>query len=641
MPEQNMLKWNSNWAETALNNSSDSVLWTSANGTLVGFNASFSKTSGYKGGEGDSLSLFDLDENLSTKQWKEIWHNLQVSGSGRVETVFNYNEDNTIEVELSFSLVEGGEVCMVCVRDATEHKELQKRLVEANLLIERIVAERSEGSKTTLNALTERKEALEKLQGLQKHHESILQSAGEGIYGLDHQGFTTFANAAAVNMVGWSLEEMVGKSQHALIHHTKTDGTVFNKEECCVYAAFRDGNVHHIEDEVFWRKDGSSFPVEYISTPVFDEDKNIIGTVVSFKDITRRKEAEEALIKSNYELKEALSEVKKLKVRLEQENKYLQQEIKLVHNFEEIISQSKKFKKVLGQVEQVAKTDATVLILGESGTGKELIARAVHNISKRKSRVMVKVNCASLPATLIESELFGHEKGAFTGAISRKVGRFELADGGTLFLDEVGEIPIELQSKLLRVLQEGEFERLGSNTTLKVDVRIVAATNVNLQEAVAKGTFRQDLYYRLNVFPVSLPALRERKEDIPLLTRHFLLKFNAQFGKRIELITEGVIESLTAYSWPGNIRELENVIERAVIISPKRKLEIGDSIPLTHKQIAEQEVITLADNERAHILKTLSFTNWRISGEQGAAKILDINRTTLEARMKKLGISRP
>lgn len=487
----------------------------------------------------------------------------------------------------------------------------------------------------------EEQEALRKLQVIQRYYEAILQSAGSGIYGLDINGFTTFVNAAAVQMVGFELDEMVGKSQHDLIHHTKPDGNPFNKKKCSVYSALKDGKVHQVENEVFWRKDGTSFPVEYISTPLRDEKGQLIGAVVSFKDITERKEAEQALKKSNQELKEALAEVKQLKIHLELENKYLQQEIKLTHNFEEIISQSKKFKKVLGQVEQVSKTDATVLILGESGTGKELIARAVHNISKRKNRTLVKVNCAALPATLIESELFGHEKGAFTGAISRKIGRFELADGGSLFLDEVGEIPIELQPKLLRVLQEGEFERLGNSNTIKVDVRIIAATNVNLMDAISEGTFREDLYYRLNVFPINIPSLRERKEDIPLLTRHFLLKYNAQFGRKIALITESAIERLTEYNWPGNIRELENVIERAVIISPDNKLEVGDSIPKAIMGTKNDDVVTLADNERAYILKTLKLTNWRISGERGAAKILDLNRTTLEARMKKLGIVRP
>jgi len=637
------MKWNNKWSEIALNFSSNPIIWISHDGHIEKFNQAFVKISGFVSDELKDMSLFDLDENLSKREWKAIWKNLQESKSEDVETTFNYKKGKPAPVELNFTIVEDKSVNISCVliRDISQKRALDMKLEEANLLLEKIVEERSEGSKITLNALSGEKEAIQKLQKLQRHHQSILQSAGDGIYGLDCQGHTTFVNPAAARMVGWELEELIGKSQHDMIHHTKIDGTPFDKKECSIYAAFNDGKIHHVEDEVFWRKDGTSFPIEYISTPIWDENNKLIGAVVSFKDITRRKEAELALKSTNIELKEALTEVKQLKTRLEQENKYLQQEIKLTHNFEEIISQSKKFKKVLGQVEQVSKTDATVLILGESGTGKELIARAVHNISNRKNRPMVKVNCAALPATLIESELFGHEKGAFTGAIARKVGRFELADGGSIFLDEIGEIPIELQPKLLHVLQEGKFERLGNPNTMKVDVRVIAATNVNLQDAIAKGTFREDLYYRLNVFPITIPSLRERKEDIPLLTRHFLLKYNTQFGKKIEAITERVIDSLMNYSWPGNVRELENVIERSVIISPGSKLEIGDAIPKTSFDNSEESVTTLADNEKTHILKILKLTNWRISGEKGAAKILNINRTTLEARMKKLGIERP
>ncbi len=643
MPDEITQNWNNKWSEIALNISSDPVIWTSPDGQIVKFNEAFVKISGFPHDRLKNITLFDLDENLSKKKWNSIWEKLQRSKSELVETTFINKDGKQIHVELNFTLVEdtGVNLSYVLIRDISQTKALHVKLEEAELVLSRIVQERSEGSKMTLSALLEKKEALQKLQNLQRHHESILQSAGDGIYGLDCQGHTTFVNTAAARMVGWEFEELIGKSQHDMIHHTKIDGSPFDKKECSIYAAFKDGKVHHVEDELFWRKDGTSFPVEYISTPIRDENNVLKGAVVSFKDITRRKEAEQALYKTNIELKEALTEVNQLKVRLEQENKYLQQEIKLTHNFEEIISQSKLFKKVLGQVEQVAKTDATVLILGESGTGKELITRAVHNLSKRKGRPMVKVNCAALPATLIESELFGHEKGAFTGALAKKVGRFELADGGSIFLDEIGEIPIELQSKLLRVLQEGEFERLGNSNTTKVDVRIIAATNVNLREAVTNGTFREDLYYRLNVFPIQIPSLRERKEDIPLLTRHFLLKYNARFGKKIEIITERVIDSLMNYNWPGNVRELENVIERAVIISPKDKLEIGDAIPRSNMGSSDEEIITLADNERAHILSILKLTNWRISGERGAAKILDLNRTTLEARMKKLGIERP
>jgi len=475
--------------------------------------------------------------------------------------------------------------------------------------------------------------AQEELKHLQEHHELILQSAGVGIYGLDEQGHTTFANSEAVRLVGYSLEEMIGKSQHELIHHSKEDGQPFPAKECCIYAAIKDGKVHYVEDEFFWRKDGSCFPVEYSSTPIRNGKGELKGAVVSFKDITRRRGAEEGLVF-------AIKELKELKDRLELENKYLQQEIKLNHNFEEIISQSKVFRKILGQLEQVAITDATVLILGESGTGKELVARAVHNVSKRKERPLVKLNCAALPAALIESELFGHEKGAFTGAHGKRIGRFELADGGTIFLDEIGEMPLELQPKLLRVIQEGEFERLGDTETKKVDVRIIAATNRNLEEEIEKGNFREDLYYRLNVFPLVIPPLRERIEDVPLLAGHFLRKCNTAFGKSIDSITKQSLDALSTYSWPGNVRELENVIERAVITSTGKKLDVRNSIP-SSKTSKKEELMTLEESERKLIRKTLQKTNWRVSGEKGAAKILGLKRTTLEARMRKLNIEKP
>jgi formate hydrogenlyase transcriptional activator len=328
--------------------------------------------------------------------------------------------------------------------------------------------------------------------------------------------------------------------------------------------------------------------------------------------------------------------------RLKAENKYLQEEIKLNYNFEEIVSKSNGFQKVLQQVEKVASTDATVLILGESGTGKELLARAVHNISNRSKRPLVKVNCATLPSNLIESELFGHEKGAFTGAMDRKIGRFELADGGTIFLDELGELPIELQAKLLRVLQEGEFERLGNSKTLKVNVRVIAATNRNLQLAIEKKEFREDLFYRLNVFPITCPPLRERREDIPLLVKHFLQKFEGKMGKKITQVPGPVMDALCAYNWPGNIRELENLIERAMILSTGSELSYGEWLPsvkitASHLNTPLQK---LEEVEKNHISEVLRQLNWKVSGENGAAKFLGLNPTTLEARMKKLGIKR-
>lgn len=341
------------------------------------------------------------------------------------------------------------------------------------------------------------------------------------------------------------------------------------------------------------------------------------------------------------ELTTSLEEVQNLKQKLEEENLYLKEEVKLNHSFDQIISSSKLFRETLQQVEQVAPSDSTVLILGETGTGKELLAKAVHHISNRKNEPLVKVNCAALPSNLIESELFGHEKGAFTGAISRKIGRFELADKGSIFLDEIGELPLELQSKLLRVLQEGEVERLGGSKVIKVDVRIIAATNRDLQKEVEKGNFRADLYYRLYVFPINTPALRDRKEDIIPLVRHFVEKYSSKMGKNIEQIPKPIMNRLEAYHWPGNVRELENIIERAVIISSGKKLELGDWLQINHAApSAAEKIDTLEDHERKHIIKALKMTNWRVSGDKGAAKILDINDRTLQSRMKKLDITR-
>ena len=350
-------------------------------------------------------------------------------------------------------------------------------------------------------------------------------------------------------------------------------------------------------------------------------------------EIIERKRAEEALQKAH-------AEVNRLKDRLESENVYLQEEIKLEHNFDEIITQSEPFKAVLRQIEQVASTDSAVLILGETGTGKELVARAVHNISNRRERPLVKVNCAVLPANLIESELFGHEKGAFTGALSRKIGRFELADGGTIFLDEIGDLPLELQAKLLRVLQEGEFDRLGSTRTTTVDVRAIAATNRDLEAAIAGRQFREDLYYRLNVFPIHVPPLREHRDDIPILVNHFVKKYGPRAGKTIETVPQRTIDDLQAYDWPGNVRELENTVERAVVLSRGKKLELGEWLPGSKSQGGSEPIPTLEELERRHIAEILERTGWRVRGERGAAELLGLKPTTLESRMDRLGIKR-
>ncbi|NCC84722.1 MAG: PAS domain S-box protein [Clostridia bacterium] len=352
-------------------------------------------------------------------------------------------------------------------------------------------------------------------------------------------------------------------------------------------------------------------------------------------EIAMRKDTEETL-------RVAFMEIKELKNRLLAENVYLQHEVAQTFNFGEIIGQSSAIAQVFDKIEQIASLNTTVLLQGETGTGKGVVARAIHARSARKDRPMVTINCTALPANLIESELFGREKGAFTGASARQMGRFELADKGTIFLDEIGEMPMELQTKLLRVIQDGEFERLGSPRTIKVDVRIIAASNRKLEEEIKKGTFREDLYYRLNVFPIMIPPLRARKDDIRLLVNFFVTKFNKKIGKKIETIPKEALEALENYNWPGNVRELESVIERATIISPGSSLQILDQFetPLKTNKTTDVDVETLADLERNHILHVLQKTNWRVEGKNGAAAILDINPSTLRARMRKFGIHR-
>ncbi len=331
------------------------------------------------------------------------------------------------------------------------------------------------------------------------------------------------------------------------------------------------------------------------------------------------------------------AEIRKLRDQLEAERAYLQEEIKLVYNHEDIVGKSDAINYVFFKVEQIADTDTNVLILGETGTGKELVARAVHGTSPRKHRALIKMNCAALPSNLIESELFGHEKGAFTGANFKRLGRFEVADGATLFLDEIGELPLELQPKLLRVIEDGEFERLGSSGTKKVDVRIIAATNRNLQAEVKKGVFREDLWYRLNIFPITMPPLRDRLDDIPLLVNFYLDRISRRLGKTIKIVPTGVMDALRQYHWPGNVRELENVLERAVINSSGPKLRLADELKKPHKAAPRPEQ-TLENVERNYITQVLEQTGWKVSGKNSASEILGLDRSTLRARMRKLNI---
>ena len=473
----------------------------------------------------------------------------------------------------------------------------------------------------------------------------LLSSVGDGIYSINQQGLCTFINPVGAKMLGLKPEDVIGKNIHQIHHHTHEDGRHYPVEQCPIYAAVHDGVVHEGIQEIFWRVDGSYFPVEFTSTPVI-RDSEIIGAVVVFRDISER-------LNTEAKLTQALSELQSLKSRLEQQNEYLQEEILQENQYHEIVGNSSSIREIIEKIKVVAQTDANVMIYGESGTGKELITRAIHQSSHRSQQPLIRVNCAAIPPELFESEFFGHVKGAFTGAIRDRAGRFELADQGTLFLDEIGELPLELQSKLLRVLQEGTFERVGEERTRKVNVRIIAATNRDLKVEVRQKRFREDLYFRLNVFPIFSPALRERKEDIPLLVSHFTKLICEQRKVPYLSFSQKHIQELQRYNWPGNIRELQNVLERAMItarhgaVSFQYLLE-QDGQPVSHTK----ETIVIAENATPDILsidelkqieiknlqRAVQHCEGKIFGEDGAAKLLAINPTTLISKLKKLGI---
>jgi formate hydrogenlyase transcriptional activator len=475
--------------------------------------------------------------------------------------------------------------------------------------------------------ITEHREAEKALRVSEERLSRILESAMDAIVTIDDQQIVRLFNAAAEDVFRCRAAEALGKP---FDRFASPKLQVVLKH--CVQA-FGQGNI---KKRYVWipdslkavRADGESFPIEATISHVEVSDEKLFTIIL--RDVNERKNAEQELS------------------RLQIENLYLREEAQTGFAAREMVGESAAIRKVSKAAEQVAAVDSTVLIIGETGTGKELVARAIHACSNRKDRVIVTVNCAALPGGLVESELFGHEKGAFTGALSRKIGRFELANGGTLFLDEVGDMPLDLQAKLLRVLQENEFERVGGVGTIKVDVRVIAATNHDLAQAVREQRFRADLYYRLNVIPIHLPPLRDRREDIPLLARHFALACGSRMGRRIHSIPQATMDALLGYDWPGNVRELQNVIERAVLLNPAGILEPGEWLPVHHgtaptktnQDPVRTEAITLEELERRHILTVLDSTRWRVSGEGGAAAILGVRPTTLESRMKRLGISR-
>ena len=459
----------------------------------------------------------------------------------------------------------------------------------------------------------------------------LLNAVGEGIYGFDLSGNAVFINPAAERMTGWQASELLGKKIHQYHHHSHADGTPYPADECQIYCTMFDGVHRHVKDEVFWRKDGTQFPVEYTSTPVY-KNGQLIGAVAIFRDVSKQHETEQAL-------RDALKQVSALSEQLKDENTYLTAQLNEDWQDSGLVGKSHVFHAMLEQIKLVSPTDSTVLILGENGTGKELVARNLHRLSNRSKQSFIKVNCAAFTPSLLESELFGHEKGAFTGANERRKGRFELADNGTLFLDEIAELPLESQSKLLRVLQEREFERVGGSTTLTVDIRIIAATNRDLWQMVEQGRFRIDLYYRLNVFPIRVPALKERKEDIPLLSVNLVQQLNKRLGKQLKGLSNKAINQLQAYDWPGNIRELQNVLEREAILSKHAVINLTQPL---NRQINPNANLSLSLNSvvKQHIETVLEISNGKVSGTEGAASILGMPESTLRSKMKKLKITK-
>jgi len=593
------------------------------------------------------LARFDL--SLHCQSLSRCWYQILASSEKsnllephsslvRATDLLCLVDGGDLEVQLQLLLSEGDQLsgvrCLLCGHESQGQFQLnawRETVSETKLL-------------SVLLLPTEHNDTEKDDELLKKSYELILGAAGEGIYGVDAQGLATFANKASTRILGWEANEILGTPAHDIHHHTHADGRPYPKEDCPIYAALKDGEVHRVDNEVFWRNDGTSVPVEYISTPIVNQGI-IEGAVIVFRDISERKSYERQREKD-------FQEIKHLKEELELERDYLRDEIKVIANFAEIIGESKSLKHALSQVEAVASTSSSVLVLGESGVGKEMIARAIHNKSQRCDAPLVKVNCASIPKELFESEFFGHVKGSFTGAHRDRVGRLQLANKGTLFLDEVGEIPLDLQSKLLRALQEQEFERVGDENTVRVDVRIIAATNKDLLEEVKAGRFREDLYYRLSVFPISVPPLRERLKDITLLAQHFLTISCQELGREPMRLTATQGNILSRHDWPGNVRELKNVVERAVILSRGQKLRLDLAMPdnpyaveeiARENHSADDEFLTDAqcrEFEKNNLIKVLNLTNWKISGSDGAANLLGLKPSTLTYRMQQFGIKK-
>jgi len=546
---------------------------------------------------------------LKTEILYADWENFQEQGRSR----FNHCADEKLEpYEVEYRRKDGtvfpSETVGSLVRDQ-----------EGNMI----------GFLGLIRDITERKRIDDRLHELENMYRTVADFTYDWEAWTRLDGTYRYVSPSCERISGYTADEFIEKPSLFRDIIIPEDREEWDKHHHDTMVEFK---LREISFRIF-RRNGDIRWIEHACQPVIGDNNEVLGFRSSNRDITTRKKIEE-------DLRAALVEIGKYKQQLEAEQACLREEIELACNYDNIIGSSNALQYVLFKIEQISSTDTSVLILGETGTGKELIARAIHKNSPRKDRPLIKINCAALPADLIESELFGHERGAFTGAHARKAGRFEVADGASLFLDEIGELPPELQVKLLRVLQEGEFERVGSSRTVKVDVRIIAATNRNLEQDVHDEVFRKDLWYRLNVFPITSPPLRDRLEDIPQLVEHFVGKLVRKQGKEITTIPTRVMTKLQHYSWPGNIRELENVIERAVINSPGPMLELADELKGTQVQ-TESVLQSLQDVEREYIVRVLEKTNWKVSGKNSASEILKLDRSTLRARMQKLGICKP
>jgi formate hydrogenlyase transcriptional activator len=553
-------------------------------GRIADVNDRACEATGYTREELLGMSVWDVSIAFPPERLADVWKQLGAGGSLTVSSIHRRKDGTTFPVEAHGCLLEarGRQYLLGLVRDVSERVRAEQ---ERRRLEERLAR--------------------------------ILESAMDAIVTIDVDQRVTLFNRAAEKVFRCSAAEALGASVERFL---SPGFRALLAEQAATAERTASRPLWGPEGLTARRADGEEFPVEATVSRA-DVSGETLRTII-LRDVNERQRTEAELRKAQLE-------------RL-----YLQEEIDTELNVADVVGTSAALQRVLCEVAQVAGTDSAVLITGETGTGKERIARAIHEASNRRDRVLVKVNCAALPSGLIESELFGHERGAFTGALSRRIGRFELADGGTIFLDEIGDLPTELQAKLLHVLQEGEFERVGGTRTIKVDARVIAATNRDLEKAVAEAHFRPDLYYRLNVFPIHVPPLRERTEDIPLLVKYFARMYGAKLGKKLHTVPQDRLDALMQYQWPGNVRELGNVIERAAILSRRNELDLSDWLTRPGAQAPPQRILTLDDLQRRHIVEVLDRTGWRVSGPKGAAQILALKPSTLRARMKKLGIRR-